>query len=356
MNKLYLCFVSIFLIGAIYGEEKESGSIIADLPFKHTTKAQDSFVKDSHIGNGKSLIKTNNPSFGYCELDYLWWKAKRTAYAYRFIPDDASLIRPQGTVYPAKTEFSPGFRVELGFSNLYDWMIGGIFTYYQNHVTDHKNDQSSIYDIGKTVLKLRSEFNLTYWAADLLFSTNFALSRTVNIMPFIAVRGAQFKYHLSLDLIDWVPPQRSFDIHVIRTPYGFFGIGPYIGMKSFYEMNKSGLTLFGTIAGSLLYGKVKARDYNHFVSESLPHILQQTQESYTDWHNHFSDLKANFQLQIGCFWKHYFDCQTKAFKMGLNWEANYFWNVKDYYTTSVGLLAEKSIILMGLNAFIGCEF
>lgn len=353
MNKYYLYILSFFLV-SLYSQEE---SMIAGRYFDENHKL--SINGSSPAPNQEFSTKTTNPHSGYCELDFLWWKLKRPGYSYMYIPDDGTHYNcfdfPSivGTLLEGKSKFSPGFRIETTFANLYDWMIGGIFTYYQNSFQDHPKTAKTMFHPGMDLRDLKVHFHLTYWTADVVLSTHFALNKSASITPFMGIKGAQISYHSDIDFSGWflVFLYPEYYNETFRSPYKFFGCGPNIGLKTFYEFNHSGFTLFGTLAASLLYGKVNARNFS-FKKHSFPPIYPEVRE-IEDWHNHFNDLKSNLQLQLGAFWKHYYDCNTKAFKMGINWEANYWWNIKDYFG---GPETERYIVMLGLNAFFGCEF
>lgn len=350
MNKLTICLLSIFLIGVLYSEEGDSKSLISKWNSNHHYQNPFAATNNSSAPNEVSFARTNNPYIGYCDIDFLWWKAKRTSFAYRFLREGEIASRPVGTIIDAKSKFSPGFRVGLGFSNVYDWMISGEVTFYQNKVLDHLKDGSTIFRTLSTIVDFNSLFKLTYWTADFMFSNHFALNKTVSIRPFIALRGAQFKNYIMLDFSDTVPNDSTIYHTTYRFPYNFLGFGPNIGMKGFYEFNNTGVTLFGSVASSLLYGKVKVANFSR-----LP--VGGTFRSIVVMRSRFDDLKASLQLQLGAFWKYYFDSKTKVFKVGMNYEGNYWWNLKDYYTRTTPITqATQSIIMSGFNVSIGFEF
>jgi hypothetical protein len=347
MNKLYLSVLSVLLIGALSAQDND---LISKLDCQKSNSVSHHGASEKNI---TSYTQTNNPYIGYCNFNFLWWKTKETGFAYRYLPEITTFSsRPVGKIPSAKSEFSPGFRAELGFSNIYDWMISGIATFYQNRVTDHVNNGSSIYQIGLDVVNLRNFFRLTYWTGDIAFSNHFALNKTVSILPFIAVRAAQIRYHsdLHISYLSLLANADGIDHANYRRLYNFLGFGPNIGMKGFYEFNNSGVNVFGAVSSSVLYGMVKGKDFS-----SIPR--GGGFDSIVNLRSHFDDLKVNLSMQFGAFWKHYFDNHTRAFIMGINGEANYWWNIRDYYTTTLVIpRTEKSIIFYGLNAFIGCEF
>lgn len=359
--KILYFYVCLILFVCVYSKEITTNEVI----------------KKESIIQPQQFIGMQNPTYGFCEIDYLFWKAKRTGYFYH------NSAEPQkngniflGEVHPPKSHYSSGFKVDMGLSNLYDWMIEGDFTFYKNGMIDNNidNKSPSIFYEGNLIQlptqTISSQFHLNYWTSDLLLSNRYAFTNTFYAKPFIACKACQLYYRLNIHLD--LPQLETLTIYPgeanFKIPYKFLGFGPFIGLKAFYEFNSSGVTLFGSAASSLLYGKVKVKYNFHFNYDWENGI----DDHKVNFHIRFDDLKAHLQLQLGSFWKYSFSNQTKAFILGMNWEANYFWDLYNYRIPTIPLATEEvfspppplptipeteqSLILLGLDAFIALEF
>lgn len=311
--------------------------------------------KNDKIVEPQINVQTKNPYLGYLSVDYLFWGAKKTGVFLdmdHFSVNDNDVV---GDPIELKAKKSSGVRIELGFSNIYDWMIDAAFTYYGNHLNRHYTPKpgeatSLVHQNFSDYLNSSDTYSkLTYWTLDFEVSTLFNFSSSVTFKPIMSLRTASFKTKLNYSATQSDIDSGDFDETInAQYPLRFCGCGPKIGMNGYFKFGKTGLDIFGGINGSLVYGKVHYRDYRSDIDSHA-------NENLIDVRGTYKDLKASLGLLLGAEWKYFFDCDTKAIMIRLNWETNYWWDLTDHYQLTE-FICNKSLILYGFNVGIGFEF
>jgi hypothetical protein len=297
------------------------------------------------------VMGINNPTWGYVTLDFLAWRAQRTSWYYAVDLPHLSDNSDVGQILYAHPKWKPGFRLDLNFSNVYDWTIGGVLTYYYNNSTyvDRGNYyHSAIYNRNIIDATMTMQSKITFISGDFEFGTNFNFGKTVSVKPFISLRVAQFKDDISFyynGFVDGDPVDP--ESLTILTKQKFTGAGPRVGLNSEYRFGNTGLDLFGLFTASLLYGNMKVDPYSLTVHGDSTSLI--------DYKEDFSDLKANIQLILGSKWKYFWDHDTKAFMLRFAWEANYWFDQGDYYR-SVEHQNQRALIFSGFNVGFGFEY
>lgn len=352
MNNLSLIFLGVFFVTCAYSEQNVTKDVVfgkSPVGFKTISHAK----QDESIRKISNPVKTKNPHLGYVYLDYLYWAGKRTGMSYEvenYYYTPPSKWGDRKTVNP---EWCSGFKIDMGFSNIFDWMVSGIFTYYKNRLHDRQKFSTthvSIKTLGY-VSSSETNFHLIYWTADLDFGTLFQLSSSAALKPFITARGAHFHYYSQYqaeNFSDISDPTVDESIN-LQAPFTFTGLGPRVGFNLICRCGNTGLNFLGLLSTSLVYGKVKYED------NYLQTTFYNQRTNYLNVKGRFKDLKANLQLLLGAEWKAVFDHEKKAILLRVLWENNYWWDQVNYFNQNE-LHVFKSLVLYGANFGMGFEY
>jgi hypothetical protein len=334
--------IAMTVSGAKYNENSLSNSA-------QQTKHDEKMVKDHQV----VVIKTNNPYMGYVYVDYLYWAAKKTGVFLDMNHYVDNNLDISGHPLELKSKWTSGVRGEVGFSNIFDWMIDGSFTYYSNHRHVHYRPQWATatslvrFNNDDAINSSDTYSKITYWTADIDIATIFNFSSSVSFKPIISVRTGSFKtklnYFAVLSDIDTGELDQIIEAHY---PIKFLGVGPKAGLNAYFKFGKTGLNILGGLNASLLYGKTHFSDYLK---------IQNTSTLLSDVTGHYKDLKATLGLLMGAEYRYFFDDDKMAVMVRANWETNYWWDLTDHYQPTE-FICSKSLILYGVNVGIGFEF
>jgi len=299
------------------------------------------------------LGKTSNPTYGWIDIDYLCWKGTGTEWNYAMGYPSANVSQ----IIRGEPKWSSGGRVELGISNLYNWTIAAIGTYFHNNSSAKSYGGSSLETTESftTVSTINSYSKLQYGTADLEIACNYDLNKTFTVKPIFGARGAWIKNRYIFDTVGTIESAPSQQI--LEQNHKFCGGGPRLGLKGIAKFGDSGVNFFGLFSASLVYGKVKAE-------QPQTTIVNSPLSGSTNLVQYYNDLKASIQLVVGGEWKYLFDHDTKAFALHVAWETNYWWFQKDAYdffmipgnSKPEYLNSFESIVLHGINVGIGFDF
>lgn len=340
----------------VFGKEPNEISMSTSVGNYTIFNQKENDRNNAKINQAQNNIQTKNPYLGYCYVDYLYWAAKKTGV---FLNEKVVSTDYGTTQYPReqKAVWESGVRGELGFSNIFDWMIDGSFTYYKNQF--HRLFKASPYTAYNLIKggawfvdSSEIQSKLVYWTSDLDIATFFNFSRSVTFKPIISARVGFFDYKLDYSDIQSLRFGSGF-IHkslFAKFPIKFLGFGPKVGLNAYFKFDTTGLDFFGGICASLLYGKIKfSNDKQETGNTNTPIAIIR---------GAFHDLKASLALLLGTEWKYFFDEDSKALMIRANWETNYWWDLANYFgaQTSVGYSWNSALILYGINIGIGLEF
>jgi hypothetical protein len=274
-----------------------------------------------------NLGKTHNPTNGWLYMDYLYWKGHGTEWIYG-LRVGGETNNEVSALIRGKPEWSSGARLELGFSNVYDWTIAGVATYYQNRTT-HKITNAFPIEVVRqfeSISEVSTKSKVRYAIADLEIASVYDFNKTFSVKPIFGGRGAWIKNRHNFDAIGHISEQSVLlsAEQDIKPTHRFYGGGPRLGLRANALFGNSGCDLFGLFSTSLLYGTVKSKLT----------VYEQTGEEIklVNISDHYKDLKVTIQLQAGLEWKYFFDCNKKAIGLRAAWESNYWWDLKDSIT------------------------
>lgn len=305
---------------------------------------------------------TRNSHCGYLNVDFLCWRGQGSDWGFAGVDDIMSNPRNVGIKgVRGEPKWKPGIRMEVGFSTPLDWNISFLWTYYHNRSTSAIAKQAGIedpfFDLFGTTYSSASHIN--YNTLDLELSTNLSLLNYFTYKPFIAARCLLlrngYRNHLDGGLpvgMSGISPDATNVIH-----HHFWGLGPLVGSTAYFRLGKSGLDLFGTLAASLLCGRVSLKQD---VGQNVTFSTTQTGPAFNfEFRDAFYDLKTSLQLLLGLQWKKWFDHDKRAVSLDVSWEANYWWDQTDDGLAGAfgaGSIFSEAWILYGANFGLGFDF
>lgn len=307
----------------------------------------------------KTGFQKDNAAFGFLSLDYLYWRAQMNNWVYTdellsgtFGQDGGNPVSKSIMGEPA---WKSGIRVAVGFSNLFDWTITGVWTYLHNKSTsqdDHSNQVNS-YVMLEHVSLSKTTSLVNFHIGDIELASNYLFSKTVSFRPVLGIRGAWIKNNMHLMGLNLPAIAKTLFDH------NFHGYGLRAGAFGAYLFGCSGLEIFGGFSASLLYGKVKTTNLINVTGEADP-TENQTVTALAD----YNDLKSTIQLMAGLNWKYKFDCDSKSFGIHAAWEMNYWWDQMDnfqyIFMGSEGgfeiIGREDALIFSGVNVGMTFEY
>ena len=352
--KMAICFSLLF--SCLFAENTKELTLTNETPVNGFSTKKHLFQK-RQANEVKKIapvnMGVNNPIYGYLTIDYLCWKAQRTNMYYAFSLPDINPDYSLGEILYGKAKWKSGFRLDLNFSNIYDWTIGTVLTYYHNNSVTHDKNllHTWIYDSSVDNINAKVQSKITLYTLDLEFGSSFNCGKTVSIDPFISLRTAQVKHLVNLHLTGQVYASSNQNYSTAYlTKQKFLGFGPRIGAKWEYRIGRTGLDIFSLFSASLLYGKMKV-DPSY---ENTSYFANAHHNPYENYFQKFQDLKATIQLVLGSQWKYYWDHDMKSFILRFAWEANYWFDQGAYFKEENN--DQRSLIFSGLNIGIGFEY
>lgn len=264
----------------------------------------------------------------YISADFLYWRAENHGFSYAYELETTDPVGLNvGSVLRVRPDWDPGFRVGAGWNTTYDfWDLFLNYTWYRNHSKQTKTSANGFIPLWPVSASATGEFDTV--SANSRFVMNMGdmelgrmlyLTKSVAIRPHWGVRGGTLhqKFGSSFGgiVLGGANSERSFS-----GRNNYWGVGPRTGVNGEFHLNQ-GFSILGKVAGTLLYGKTKARSTTRDLAIGATAFTIERQ--YTD---NFYQLVPNLQLSLGFQWQTCFWCEKMFFKMSAAWETNYWWN------------------------------
>jgi Legionella pneumophila major outer membrane protein precursor len=350
--------------------------------------------RDNQSGRAMQNSYGNCPALHpgwFADAEFLWWKLDETGMDYAAHKNEGQLVydRPSsgpndgmfGTIHSVDFEWSPGFRVGLGYRFPRDlWELSGVYTFYFTDGSDkvkikgpdapNQNDPASEIiqtffepDIGNIIL---AKANAQFW----YHIGDVQLARQFCATPYITLRFSvgptiafiQQKFNSSFSDNFGLPPQ-VFEPSQTTTwnlKWNFKGAGVKLGLGSDWNLWR-GLNLSFGGAFSSVYGMFE--NTNFAFVKGNPNIPEPSPSgSINDATIKSHRVLFGAQLLGGIKWKQKF-CNGE-WELFLNYEMNTWLNFTDQYRPMVDneaffLLRELQtppFNLKGITAGIGIGF
>lgn len=200
------------------------------------------------------------------------------------VEDDVLVSRLEGRNHDPDFDWNLGFSVGVGYQ-FADSKCGlaANWLHYNNHSGNGSDDNEN-------------RWKLNYNVVDLVYFCGCDCSTCFDIIPFAGVRFARIDQKLHSHFV-------SSNDDVLETVRGhvredFSGVGPIFGVEADWRLG-CGFSLYGNVAGSVLFGRFHVHSDNTDVFETginIDHLVK-----HTDNNQFVLDLGFGVRWET-CFW------------------------------------------------------
>ncbi len=360
---LFFPAIAMLLSAALYSSENKREMI--SFTAKEKQGATEAIQPGETISSenqidAKKLVVAKNAINGFTNVEFLYWRAEGDRWVYAYTLDSGQALIAPGNLdaqttgvktLRGKAEWKPGARVELGYSTAFHWNISGIWTYYHNRsVSTYRADNGLAGNIVLAGTHAHSVSRINYNVGDLQFSSCFQLLKNLSLKPYFSVRGAWIEQNQRNRFTGSPIPTGLFN-GTYRQAIDWSGYGPRLGMDVACHFGKTGLSFFGGLSASLLFGNLHTKINLDYLGTLAPVFVETRDRSHA--------LKTNLQALIGADMKWWFDHCKKAIALYAAWETNYWWHIEALTPLRANLtnyLTSQDLILSGLSAGLAFEF
>lgn len=203
-------------------------------------------------------------------------------------------------------DWDAGFRIAGGYATANSWGIGVDWTHFDGNGHHRSFYNGDITSHGKFKVKLDQ--------VDLVLGYDYAFSCDFNVKPFIGVRGARINDSVRGLITTQLTVDDVLETGEIRHFHyrqDYTGVGLLLGLQADYNLG-CGIGVYGTAAGSLLYGKYRVKFDDATSIGALSDY-----EIFTRNRRHLYSFDPNIDLALGLFWKtNLFECAQLSMKLG----------------------------------------
>lgn len=282
--------------------------------------------------------------------DFLYWKAGQPDLAYAFVNTDPD-VQDIGFLSYIDFEWSPGFRVGLGWNTDYDgWNLNANWTWLRNksnasvgfvtettspifgpfadlhgvHIPSFltvTNIDNTTTDVNIAFGSAKASWKMLYNMFGIELSKPYSVSTKLDLTPLIGVQGGWISRRL--DLTYDALPFENVQVQA-NNETKYWGVGPKFGMNTDWKLGNCGFELFGNFATALLYG------------ESFDELLIGEGEDVDDGITSDSNrgrIVPTMQMVLGLGWNKCFNYSCHDYYVNLDaaWEVNYYWNMQNFF-------------------------
>ena len=278
------------------------------------------------------------------QADFLWWRANMDDLDYGLQMNDTLFLSTRGKIVEPDFEYDPGVRVGAGYDfGRSNWDILLAWTYHYSKATDSSGNpnvpislfalRGQTYNNGnyKVVIGAtgRASWRVHLNTLDFEMGYDHFYSKLFSVRSHFGLKAAwiNMEYHASYqDMIDTGDGQTitNYEKISLRTKSDFWAVGPRMGLQSFLHLGW-GFSIYGTIAGSLVYGEYDTSSRLFIERESVPFPFTSTTTDIPFKHDDFSRLRAVAEMSIGLEWSYCFSGDY-LLSFHLGWENQYWWN------------------------------
>lgn len=304
----------------------------------------------------------------FITVDFIWWTAREDGLAYAVdglndsTTDD---IAKEGSVHHPDWEWTPGFKVGLGY-NLWhdDWDIYAQYTWLH-----FEGDRSSTTSPNLTndflsptwfvlntsdITKATGRWDLHFNVIDVELGRNYFVSQYLTLRPFVGFKGTWQHQDYKVRYVNG--PDSSTDDTVstrMRQDHDMWGIGIRTGVNFAWMFTRC-FSLFSDWALTALMteydidrkDRLETVDSSGNITASVLNVNTQ---------NEFYTLKGVLELDIGLRWEMWFGCNDAYhFMLQAAWEEQLWWNQNNMIQIGngnfgVGEKAHGDLMLHGLT-------
>lgn len=294
---------------------------------------------------------------------FLWWQANADGVALGeevFIHRNG--LNPADGIYDnvsrnakaknPKFKFDPGFKIGIAYAYPGNcWDIGFKWTCYrttakacgESHLDPNHNPGDSylaFVNYWETLgfnfpshIKGKWKFDLDLY--DLEIGREMCLSSCFAFRPSFGLRCASLEqtYHICSRANHTGVFNGSSYVYTsdVKAHCNFVGAGPRVGLDAEVDLCW-GLSLFGSAAGSVVFGKFDRHAREIFKNKDHFFYKFNTFKDYTKGSNDEFASRAITDLSIGLKWDYAFNwlCRPYWISLGLSWEHHGFFNFSNY--------------------------
>lgn len=177
------------------------------------------------------------------------------------------------------------------------------------------------------VSRAHAHWKLRLNLIDLEFGREYCVNTCLSLRPFVGVRGASIneKYKLKYDattLIGSTEVNGPFDrVHLTND---YEGAGVRGGLDTAFDIG-CGLSLYGGVAASLLYGETEVKSREHLCVASASNISNEVEVRQKDKN---CGCRAITDAEIGLRWQKM--CCDKMVVFQIGWEHHFFFSQNQF--------------------------
>ena len=262
----------------------------------------------------------------YITADALVWAVNNRGWPYYI------QIEPPGDPYEwnfkyRKLHFDPGFRVGFGFKTRFDWDAFFGYTFFHSTLKEQASSDDGLFGLyfGLPFQTVKTKYEMDYDMIDLEIGRPFHAGKYLAFKPYFGARGG------------WIDQKgvNDYEGEITPPPFGIedtvpaknrfrekmWMIGPRAGMDGDFFFGKTGISIWGKLAGALLY--LETDNYLELFATDVATSGMYLRNRITQ---KYSDLKATLQLACGLAWGDLLDDDQFGLSIRAGWEANYWWN------------------------------
>lgn len=245
--------------------------------------------------------------------DLLYWTPRtqglelnfgRSSIVQTTVGDDLEIIAMEELDVDPKFKWNAGYRIAAGYQfDCSDFEIDAFWTHFQS--TGHRSKSLDIVfdpaNSGKYRIKL-DQF-------DVVLAYNVSLAPCLTLKPFFGVRGTRIRQSVRAQVTTDIliaPDTLATSTRIWDDDQRFTGIGPVFGFQGDWNIGK-GFGIYGTAAGSVLYGfdKIRFEDSQTF-SPPISQIVATDDKKNTHRYN------CNIDVAVGLRWQ---TCLMDSFQL-----------------------------------------
>lgn len=286
--------------------------------------------------------------------DFLYWYPSETV-------DWAFTIAPSGnferSVYKTISfDWSPGFRVGLGYNMLHDqWDTQAYYTKFQTRTKDHG---SGLITSGFLAARLsllepfqtgKITFNIHFNMFDWDLGRSFLVSEYLSFRPFIGAKAGWISQTMKME---WTIPNFAglgfLYIGHENAKNNFRGGGPKGGVNGKWILrccDRNTFSLLGNFSAAYMWGNWTLR--NRFID------VFATQTSIPMGSRNFGALM--FQAMAGLGWDHNFEGDCSHFALKIGYEIQDWLSQFQVFTNAAGT-TNFDLVLQGLTVDLRLDF
>lgn len=255
------------------------------------------FCVSGSLSASSSAPETEKPYSPHLRIrgDLLYWVPEVSGLDSNF--GSGSILQTTSgdvtTTVSTETDIDPsfqwnvGYRVSLGWQfDKNRWEVGGIWTDFQGF--GHKTEDHAKWKVRLEQIDLATLYNVQI--------------SSVRLQPFIGLRGASIFQKLFSKVITDVVISGSgtaTDTRIFDDRQQFYGLGPLLGLNTNYAI-KHGLSFYGSIAFSLLYGNY----HLHFDDSEVITEPATPRQTYSTMKKHMKAFDWDIDLALGIQWEY----------------------------------------------------